>query len=104
MNKNFSLKFWVLFCAVLLSVILLTGCLKHFLDSSPSLIPLLSMQYLHVLGSYFLLGPGIGLPAVLIASMFGWIQFILLMYGDIQPHLGRQGFFRVLGTLLIGRP
>ncbi|MBS0288489.1 MAG: hypothetical protein JSS07_00455 [Proteobacteria bacterium] len=60
---------------------------------------LLFSQCINMLGCYLLLGIGIGLPIVILATILGWIQLVLLLSGNINPHLAKEGFFHVLNTL-----
>jgi hypothetical protein len=66
---------------------------------SYTITALIFTQTLQILGCYALLGIGIGLPIVLLASMLGWVHLLLLVSGKIDPHLAEEGFFNVLKTL-----
>jgi len=91
-------KLFAGFTLTLIAIVWL--CYQIFLlASSHPLIPLLFMQFINTLGCYVLLGIGIGLPIVLLASILGWVQLLLLVNGHIDPHLSREGFFKVLDTL-----
>jgi hypothetical protein len=56
-------------------------------------------QAINLMGCFTLMGIGIGLPLVMLASFFGWVQLLLLLKGNIPPHLAREGFVKVLNTL-----
>ena len=60
---------------------------------------LLLIQLQHCIGGYFFLGVGLSLPLVLLGTLLGWLQIILLINGSIAPHLAREGFLKALGTL-----
>lgn len=60
---------------------------------------LLFTQSLHLVASYVILGIGIGLPIMLLATVLGWVQLLLLLSGNIDPHLARDGFINVIKTL-----
>lgn len=62
-------------------------------------ISIIFNQLINAFGCYGLLGIGIGLPIVLSAGALGWVQLLLLINGTIDPHLAREGFFKVLNTL-----
>lgn len=66
----------------------------------PQLKPLLFHQWGVFLNIFALLGIGTGLPAIVIASLLGWGHFILLIKGDVAPHLAKDGFVDTLNTLL----
>ena len=61
--------------------------------------PLLLTQSLHLIACYVVLGIGIGLPIVILATVLGWVQLLLLLSGNIDPHLARDGFISVIKTL-----
>ncbi len=63
------------------------------------LVALLLSQIINMLGCYALLGIGIGLPLLLLASVLSWGQLLLLLSGNIDPHLAKESFFGVLKTL-----
>lgn len=65
----------------------------------PYLGNIFAFQCFNTLGSYLLLGIGFGLPLIILASILGLLQILLLLKGDIHPHLGKDGFFNVLKTL-----
>lgn len=90
-----------LFTAFILMLLAIIGlCWKIFLlTGSYPLLSLVLMQFINTLGSYVLLGIGLGLPIVFLASVLGWVQLLLLINGNIDPHLSREGFFKVLETL-----
>jgi hypothetical protein len=60
---------------------------------------LLFTQSLHLIECYVVLGIGIGLPIVILATVLGWVQLLLLLSGNIDPHLARDGFINVIKTL-----
>src|SRR5437016_54187 len=57
------------------------------------------IQSLFSLGCYLLLGVGFGLVLVLLATTLGWVQLLLLITGNIDPHLAKEGLLKVLHTL-----
>lgn len=98
-TKN-SHPFFILYAILILALILLGTYSWHVIAQAPDLAFILLMQWLNLLACYSLLGLGIGLPLVLLASALGWVQLLLLISGNITPHLSREGFFTVLDTLL----
>jgi hypothetical protein len=62
-------------------------------------VGILCLGLLNALGCYLLLGLGLAIPLVLLASIFGWLHLVLLLSGKIDPHLSQEGFFTVLNTL-----
>ncbi len=60
---------------------------------------MLFIEGISLLGCYLLLGIGLGFPLVIIATILGWLQLVLLISGNINPHLAREGFFKVVNTL-----
>ncbi len=94
-----SNKLITTFITLLLLVLAFSALAYHLGQNFSSFTTLLTNQAVTLLSSYFLLGLGIGLPLFALATIFGWLQFILLMTGLISPHLAREGFFKVLETL-----
>lgn len=85
-------------------VFLIAVFLMLFLQIMPlmnhtSLGVLFFSQLTNIFAGYFMLGIGIGLPMVLLAGTLSWLQILLLLGGQIDPHLGREGFVKVLKTL-----
>ncbi|MGD9592993.1 MAG: hypothetical protein AB7V32_10775 [Candidatus Berkiella sp.] len=60
---------------------------------------LLLSQLFTMLGCFVLLGFGAGLPIVILASVLGWLQLVLLISGNIDPHLAKESFMDVLKTI-----
>ncbi len=60
---------------------------------------LLYSQLFTMLGPYVLLGIGAGIPIALLAAVMGWLQLVLLVSGNIDPHLAKESFVGVLKTL-----
>ncbi len=96
MKKNHL--FFVVFTALSSAILLLVYSSFHLIHHNPDLTKIFFIQCLNPLVCYLLLG-SLGLPLVLLASIFGWVQLILLLKGNIHPHLGSEGFFNVLETL-----
>lgn len=57
-------------------------------------------QFTNLIAGYLMLGIGVGLPMVLLASTLSWLQILLLLGGQVDPHLGREGIVKVVKTLL----
>lgn len=91
--------FFVIFFLLLGSVVLLGYFSWVALIKQPMLVPTFFIQFLQTASFFTLLGLGLGLPLILLATIFGWLQVILLVSGNIDPHLGEEGFFNVLKTL-----
>ncbi len=85
--------------SLLFVAVLLLGYTAINLGHHYAFTGLLFSQIINMLGCYFLLGIGIGLPIVLLATILGWIQLVLLLSGNINPHLAKEGLFHVLNTL-----
>lgn len=94
-----NMSFYSAFTLVLLSAGLVCYSALSLISQEPTLSVLLVFQSLNFLSSFMLLGIGLGLPLVLIASILGWGQLALLLSGNINPHLGREGFINVLKIL-----
>lgn len=71
----------------------------ELLQQSPELLPLFLKHLLPLCHCTLILGFGLGLPLILIATLLGWGQLLLLVNGQISPHLGKEGLFKVLHTL-----
>lgn len=67
--------------------------------ANPALATVTFLSSMSSLSCYLLLGLGLAIPAILLASILGWLQLALLLSGNIAPHLSREGFFTVLNTL-----
>ncbi len=87
-------------CIILLFIAV--AFLIHATLSSIGLLgtPILFSQLFTLLGCFVILGIGAGLPIVILASVLGWVQLVLLVSGNIDPHLAKESFFGVLKTLL----
>jgi len=93
-------KFFSAYLVTLLGLLWLSYVIFGLILQHPPLFSIFIAQCINTLGCYSLLGVGIGLPLLLLASILGWGQLVLLFYGDIDPHLSQEGFFKVLNTLL----
>src|SRR3989304_7424268 len=49
---------------------------------------------------YGIIGLGLSIPMTCLALIFGWLQVILLITGQITPHLKNAGFIESLQLLL----
>lgn len=92
-----SLKLTIFFISLLLLTFILLYCNLQLGDTK--LFSFFRLETIGLFSSYFLLGLGIAIPLITLATLFGWLQFILLMTGNISPHLAKEGFFKVLETL-----
>lgn len=97
MNKEY--RFFLTLLALLGIGVGLSYCTWLTLNQHPALNVVFLIQSLHVLSYYVLLGLGVGIPLILLATIFGWLQVFLLISGNIDPHLGKSGFLNVLKTL-----
>lgn len=77
-----------------LSYAVFTTALIH-----PELGNIVFQSSLGALCCYLVLGLGLAIPVLLLAGVLGWLQLALLLAGNIDPHLSREGFFNVLNTL-----
>lgn len=84
----------ILFMALGLGYMVFSTALSH-----PELGNMILISSLATLGCYLLVGFGLAIPVLLLASVLGWLQLVLLLAGNIDPHLSREGFFNVLNTL-----
>lgn len=96
MNDKIFFGLFVFLSAV---VFALFYFLYFLLQSSPHLSVLLMVHGLNTLSCYILLGMGLGLPIIIIATMLGWVHLVMLITGNVDPHLSKEGLFKVLGTL-----
>ncbi len=97
MNKA---PFFGLFFLLLLGIALFLGyCTWGVLTQCTPIAMFFFIQCLQTLGFYLLLGLGLGIPLLFLATIFSWLQVILLISGNIDPHLAKEGFFNVLRTL-----
>ncbi len=92
------IKFFIAFTLMLIAIVALC-CTAFSVGTGYPLAALLLSQGINMLGCYALLGIGIGLPLLLLASVLGWGQLLLLMSGNIDPHLAKESFFDVIKTL-----
>jgi hypothetical protein len=90
-----------LFFAIVLLIIAMIGLSYDIfiLNQNYPFFSELIFQMLQMLGCYMLVGIGIGFPFVFLSSAMGWIHLLLLLSGNIDPHLTGAGFFKVLNTL-----
>lgn len=91
--------FYCVFTLVLISAVMVCYTTLCMLMNEPSLKLIFICQCFNFLSSFMMLGVGLGLPLVVIASVLSWGQIALLMSGNINPHLGREGFVNVLKIL-----
>lgn len=94
-----NIKFYSVFSGTCIALIALSFMLFILLDHHPQYVSLFLMQGLSSLACYILLGIGLGVPLILFATILGWLQLILLLSGEIDPHLKTEGFLNVLKTL-----
>lgn len=94
-----KITFYCAFALISASLFLLGHTSVVLVNTHPELFSVFILQFLNIFVCYALLGIGIGLPLVLLAGTLGWLQLVLLMSGNIDPHLGSAGFFKVLNTL-----
>ncbi|MFI4937592.1 MAG: hypothetical protein ACHQJ6_03670 [Candidatus Berkiellales bacterium] len=89
------------FAFILLGIVIfaLMTTLWMLCHHHPEISLLFFIQSIYSLACYLLLGIGLGVPLILLATILGWVQLILLLSGNINPHLAREGFLKVLNTL-----
>lgn len=95
--RNFS--FYSALTLVAISAALVGYFSVNLIWKEPLFKLLFVYQCLTILSSYMIVGIGLGLPLIIIAATLSWGQLILLMTGNINPHLGREGFVDVLKIL-----
>jgi hypothetical protein len=97
-----QLNFNVLLLVLISTIVILSIYLYSLLLAS-DVISLISIGWLafNQLGPLVLLGVGLGIPLVLLATLFGWVQLILMMNGVILPHLSSKGFIDAVYTLIV---
>gem|GEM_PF-4550003 len=94
-NATFYGAFALIFFAVLgLGYTVLMACIRQ-----PEMASIVFLGSVSTLCCYLLVGLGMAIPVMLLASILGWLQLALLLCGNIDPHLSREGFFTVLDTL-----
>lgn len=98
-KKMRNVTFYSAFALILFLVLGLSYAVFTIAPPHPELGNLLLQSSLGVLCCYLLLGLGLALPVLLLASVLGWLQLVLLLAGNIDPHLSREGFINVLNTL-----
>lgn len=98
MNSR-NIQFYSLLTILILLFAFATFRILVLLAHHTELTSLFLVQCMNTLSCYFLLGIGIGLPVIILATILGWLQLILLLSGNVNPHLAKEGFFKVLGTL-----
>ncbi|MCS5710220.1 hypothetical protein [Candidatus Berkiella aquae] len=94
-----NIKFYSVFALIFFVVLGLGYAVLMLSMSDPMLGTITFLSTLSSLSCFLLLGLGLAIPAVLLASILGWLQLALLLSGNIDPHLSREGFFTVLNTL-----
>ncbi len=95
-----NVKFYGAFALILFMVMGLSYAVLMLAIAQPQVATVALLGSLSTLSCYLLLGLGLAIPAILLASVLGWLQLALLLSGNIDPHLSREGFFNVLDTLL----
>jgi hypothetical protein len=95
-----SFRFYSAFTWILISASVLSFRAFSIILVEPSLQPSFFGYCFSFFNSFLCVGIGAALPFVLIASMLGWGQLALLIQGNINPHLSREGFVNTLGILL----
>lgn len=95
-----SFRFYSAFTWIFISASLLGFRAFSILLVEPSLWPSLFGYCFSFFNSFLCLGIGLALPLILIASILGWGQLALLIQGNINPHLAREGLVDTLGILL----
>ncbi len=82
----------------LLSIATASLCIValQLVEIYPELSPALCIQALGLSWAFALLGAGIGLITLIIATAMGWLQVALLVTGNINPHMGESGFVKSL--------
>lgn len=99
-SKRFKLtSFYGIILFLVFTIILLSYGLFILIKHEPTFSPMIILQCINTLSCYILLGVGIGLPLVILATTLGWVQLILLLSGNVSPHFAKEGFFNVLRTL-----
>jgi hypothetical protein len=91
--------FYTIFFVLGLILIALGTLSVWIIQLHPALSGIFFIQFINMLGCFILVGIGFGIPVVLLATVLGWVQFLLLVTGTINPHLAREGLFNVLTTL-----
>ena len=86
----------LLLCAVF-GGLCYASCL--WVEQYAHLAHLLFVQILHTFGCFTLLGLGIGIPMLLVATLLGVGHIFLLLTGSVDPHLSKAGFFEAIHTL-----
>ena len=93
-------RFYSAFTCVLISAGFLSFRVGSLLLAEPSLRSTFFCYCFSLLNTFVCFGIGIGLPLVLIASILAWAQLALLLKGNINPHLAREGLINTLGILI----
>ncbi len=95
-----NVTFYSAFALILFTVMGLGYAVLMIGIAQPQIATVALLGSMSTLSCYLLLGLGLAIPAILLASVLGWLQLALLLSGNIDPHLSREGFFTVLDTLL----
>lgn len=98
-NKMNNVKFYSAFALILFTVLGLGYAVLMVSIAEPGLLNVVFLGSVSTLCCYALVGVGFAIPVVLLASILGWLQLALLLSGNIDPHLSREGLFTVLDTL-----
>lgn len=98
-NKMGNAKFYSAFALIFLTVLGLGYAVLMAAMAQPEVALVVFMGSISTLCCYLLIGLGMAIPVILLASILGWLQLALLLSGNIDPHLSREGFFHVLDTL-----
>ena len=94
-----NIKFYIAYLFIT-SCLIITGLqCAAILKLHPSLFPIVFIQCINPFMGSLIMGLGIALPCFVLASVLGWVQFFLLIAGNVNPHLGREGLLKVLSTL-----
>jgi hypothetical protein len=96
--KNHSFLFAYLL--IMAALIGLSYEILNLMEDYPVLSSIFYIQFINGFGCFVLLGMGIGLPLAILGSVLGWVQLALLMSGNIDPHLAKEGLVTVLKTIL----
>lgn len=94
-----SNKFFYVKLTLLSTLVCFLTAKISYIVMSKQLAILFFSQFSNLLANYILVGFGMGLPLVLLASVLSWLQLLLLLAGEINPHLAKEGFVNVIKTL-----
>ena len=94
-----DIKFYIAYLFITLGLVATGFECAAILKIHPTLFPIVFIQSVNPFVGSMILGLGIALPCFVLASVLGWVQFFLLIAGNVNPHLGREGLLKVLSTL-----